>query len=417
MIPGSAVSDVDIPEDWSIRPLKYCVDFIADSLPEWTNPGYEFRYVDIGAVRQGEGITAYKTMAFGDAPSRARKRVRRGDTIVSTVRTYLKAIAHIDDDSNVIVSTGFAVLRPILFDSSYLTYLMSSDLVCEEIEKRSWGIAYPAISESAMSTIRVPVPPKNQQAAIAQELEDVCSDIDQACCSLERQLETLADYRKSLIQEVVTHGLDPDAEMRPSGIDWIGDIPAHWQSKPFKYVARVSANLVNPEDYLELPEIDPENIEKDTGRLLNVKTVGEVGPISDKQLFHKGQVLYSKIRPSLNKVVIAPCDGLCSADMYPIDSGNDIRWLAYVMRSDLFVSQSELVSNRVKMPKVNVEQLGYFVVPVPPHNEQRAIAGYLDAKTAAIDRIVSAKRTQLDNLRQQRQSIIYEYVTGKRRVV
>lgn len=273
------------------------------------------------------------------------------------------------------------------------------------------------LSAAGLGGIYVPVPPSNQQRAISKVLKTRVTQLDKAIDAIARQLDVLADYRKSLIQETVTRGLDSDVHTRPSGIDWIGDIPANWQAKPFKYVAHVSANLVDPHDYTELPEIDPENIERDTGKLLNVRTVGEVGPISDKQLFHKGQVLYSKIRPSLNKVVVAPCDGLCSADMYPIDSRNDITWLAYAMRSDLFVAQSELVSNRVKMPKVNVDQLSYFIVPVPPLDEQRAIAAYLDAKTSTIDRIAAAKQAQLDNLRAQRQSIIYEYVTGKRRVV
>ena len=406
-----------LPPSWEVRPLRYCVEFVSDSLSEATIPDYFLRYVDIGSVNQYAGITGYKEMFFRDAPSRARKRVRRGDTIVSTVRTYLKAIAHIDDDNDVIVSTGFAVLRPVLFQPDYLTYLVSSDLVCEEIERRSWGIAYPAISESAMSTIRVPVPPREEQGAIVKVLDERCCDIDQACSILQHQLDVLGDYRKSLIQEVVTHGLDPDAAMSPSDIDWIGDIPVHWQNKPFKYVAHVAADLVIPDDYSELPEIDPENIERDTGHLVNVRTVGEVGPISDKQHFHQGQVLYSKIRPSLNKVLVAPYEGLCSADIYPIDTKSDARWLAYVMRADFFVAQSELVSNRVKMPKVNVDQLSYFVLPVPPRDEQRAIADFLDAKSAKIDRIAAVKRAQLDNLRAQRQSIIYEYVTGKRRVV
>jgi restriction endonuclease S subunit len=304
------------------------------------------------------------------------------------------------------------------YDTKYLYCVLQTDVFTD------W---YRDVS-SGQSTIKhlfqgdfihfvFPLPPLEEQLQIVVCLDSVVGKLEREIAITNHQLDVLADYRKSLIQEVVTHGLDPDAELRPSGIDWIGNMPAHWQSKPFKYVASVSANLVNPDEYADLPEIDPENIEKDTGRLLNVRTVGEVGPISDKQLFHRGQVLYSKIRPSLNKVVVARREGLCSADMYPIDSNNDIKWLAYVMRSDLFVAQSELVSDRVKMPKVNVEQLSYFVVPVPPVNEQRAIADYLNTKTFAIDRIAAAKRAQLENLREQRQSIIYEYVTGKRRVV
>ena len=226
----------DVPETWKVAPLKHCIAFRSDSLSEGTNPDYWFRYVDIGSVTASSGITGYAEMAFRDAPSRARKRVRRGDTIVSTVRTYLKAIARIEDDEDVIVSTGFAVLDPCEFDSLYLTFLMSSDLVCEEIKRRSWGIAYPAISETSMSSIVVPIPPLLEQQLIAGYLRRACTKLDSACSVLERQLQTLDDYRKSLIQEAVTKGLNPNAEMKSSGIDIVGAIPAHWSTSKLRHV-------------------------------------------------------------------------------------------------------------------------------------------------------------------------------------
>ena len=111
-----AIWSGEIPIDWSVMPLKHCADFKSDALPEGTNPEYYFRYVDIGSVDAIDGITGYTEMFFREAPSRARKRVRNGDTIVSTVRTYLKAIARIEDDEDVIVSTGFAVIAPRNFD-------------------------------------------------------------------------------------------------------------------------------------------------------------------------------------------------------------------------------------------------------------------------------------------------------------
>ena len=101
---------IPIPEGWGEAPLKDVVTFCTDYLPENTSPDFSFRYVDIGSVEHGKGITRFQEMSFSEAPSRARKRVRRGDTIVSTVRTYLKAIAHVDEDENFIVGAAVGIL-------------------------------------------------------------------------------------------------------------------------------------------------------------------------------------------------------------------------------------------------------------------------------------------------------------------
>ena len=405
-----------IPGTWTVLPLKYAVNFRSDNLPEGTDSDYEFRYVDIGSVSEDRGVAEVESIRFEDAPSRARKRVKTGDVIVSTVRTYLKAIAKIYDDDDVIVSTGFSVIEPRRVTSEYLYYLMRSDAVCNEISKLSWGIAYPAVSESLMGRIMVPVPPRNEQMAIANELDQGVARLDSAIALLGRQIETLESYRRSLIQEVVTKGLDPSVPMKDSGSKWFGRIPEHWTMKPFKYIAVVDAHLVDPNNYQDLIEIDPENIVRDTGTLHDVVSVGDVGAISDKQLFKKGQLIYSKIRPALNKVLIAPEDGLCSADMYPLLTTENKQWLLQAMRAPSFVEQTKVIASRVKMPKINVLELGRIMMAVPPREEQVLIADFLESRTAEIDSAESIKREQLETLRKERQSLIYEYVTGKRRV-
>ena len=151
--------------------------------------------------------------------------------------------------------------------------------------------------------------------------------------------------------------------MKDSGVAWIGEIPADWQIVKFSRIASVKCNLVAPDDYLELPQISPENIEKGSGKLLSYKTVEESGIISGNHLFHKGQLLYSKIRPKLNKVCIAPFPGLCSADMYPIESKQNIRFLMYCMLSDAFVGQVSMITeDRVKMPKINQDELSSLLL-------------------------------------------------------
>lgn len=193
-----------IPERWKLNKLKYADHFISDSLQENTSPDFKFRYVDIGSVAYGIGIKNYTEMNFGDSPSRARKRVANGDTIVSTVRTYLKAIAMITDDDDLIVSTGFSVIRPYMHLPKYLYYLCCSEWFCQQVEKYAWGIAYPAIGEKLLGRIWVPVPPMDVQEDIVSYLDNQTSAIDEVLETKRRQIEVLKRRRQSLIYEYVT---------------------------------------------------------------------------------------------------------------------------------------------------------------------------------------------------------------------
>ncbi|HPU78178.1 MAG TPA: hypothetical protein PKY84_07775 [Thermosynergistes sp.] len=141
----------DIPEHWDVRRMKYAASINDEAFSESTNPEFEFTYVDIGSVDAVKGIVATEVYRFEHAPSRARPIVREGDTIVSTVRAYLRAIAAIrSPDDNLIVSTGFAVVRPRTIDPGYLSYAIRSPFFIDTIVSRSTGVSYPAINASEM---------------------------------------------------------------------------------------------------------------------------------------------------------------------------------------------------------------------------------------------------------------------------
>lgn len=161
------------------------------------------------------------------------------------------------------------------------------------------------------------------------------------------------------------------SEYKDSGVQWLGEIPGHWARIPFRRVAFVKSNLVHPADYMDYPQIAPDSIEKNSGRILHWKSVAESNVESDNHLFFKGQILYSKIRPLLNKVAIAPFDGLCSADMYPIETHQDTKFLQYFMLSSAFLEGvTNATRDRVKMPKINKDELGSIelCIPLSPSN-------------------------------------------------
>jgi len=176
-------------------------------------------------------------------------------------------------------------------------------------------------------------------------------------------------------------------------------LPDQWEWVRFGSLVSFKSELVRPEDFADLDQVAPDSIEKGTGKLLYRRTVNESGVRGPNNRFYRGQILYSKIRPSLSKVIIAPFDGLCSADMYPLEAKVNAAFLLKVILSEPFLEQVRVAENRIKMPKLNVDSLSRMVVPVAPLAEQHRIAAKVDELMALCDalqaRLKDAQTTQL----------------------
>lgn len=193
---------------------------------------------------------------------------------------------------------------------------------------------------------------------------------------------------------------------KPKSLSSIGedeqpfDVPEGWAWARFGHVSEIASNLQNPAFALDLPHIAPNHIEKDTGRLLPFGTVREDGVTSNKHRFFPGQILYSKIRPNLNKAVVVDFEGLCSADMYPLEPYIDTAYFHRYILSAPFVEQVVSDDNRLAMPKVNQTQLQSVAVAVPPLPEQRRIVARLNELMALCDQL-SDRLARRDARRQQ----------------
>ncbi|MCE5211524.1 MAG: restriction endonuclease subunit S [Deltaproteobacteria bacterium] len=177
------------------------------------------------------------------------------------------------------------------------------------------------------------------------------------------------------------------------------EIPHGWVWVRFGEVVNFKSDLVNPNDYLDWDQIAPDSIEKGTGKLLFRRTVAESGVKGPNNKFCTGQILYSKIRPSLSKAIVAAFDGLCSADMYPLDPMIDSQFLLKDILSNTFLVQVRIAENRVKMPKLNIQSLSNIIIPIPPLAEQNRIVAKVDELMAVCDtfaeRIKDAQTTQV----------------------
>lgn len=191
-----------------LKKLKRITACNRSTLDESTPYDYLFRYVDISSVDAKHGITHYEKTVFGKSPSRARRIVHKDDLIVSTVRTYLRAIAKIEDDDNVIVSTGFAVITPQNVDSGYLECLFKSNLFCDEVVRRSIGVSYPSINTSALMDISVPIPSFDTQIDIGKRLTAQRKKINRYIEYKKQQISNLNELKTRLISDAVTGKID-----------------------------------------------------------------------------------------------------------------------------------------------------------------------------------------------------------------
>ncbi|MCB0810604.1 MAG: restriction endonuclease subunit S, partial [Flavobacteriales bacterium] len=219
----------EIPSHWDLKPLKYLASINDEKLADSTDRDEVIEYVDIGNVTLQQGICGSETLSFEKAPSRARRIVRDGDSIVSTVRTYLKAIAPIKQPPpNLIVSTGFAVIRPRALDPGYLSYHLQSSNFVEDVVSRSVGVSYPAINPTEIAEIELLQPLLEEQQAISAWLDERTARIDTLIAKKQRLIELLQEKRQAIISKAVTRGLDPHVKLKDSGIQWLGEVPEHW---------------------------------------------------------------------------------------------------------------------------------------------------------------------------------------------
>jgi len=196
-----------IPKNWKTNRLKNVTYINQEVITEKTSPDYELKYIDIGNVTSNGEFLELQEMTFSEAPSRARRKPKHNSIILSTVRTYLRAIAFVQNpDDNLIASTGFAVIDAYenLFDAKYLFYQMTSHIVVERVIANSDGVSYPAISSTKLGDMKIILPPKEEQELISKYLEDRTTAIDKLIKNIDAQIEKLQEVRKIKIYEAVT---------------------------------------------------------------------------------------------------------------------------------------------------------------------------------------------------------------------
>ena len=410
------------------RRLKYLASINDDALGEDTDPDFEMEYVDIGNVDSSGRVSELASYRFEDAPSRARRRVRDGDVIISTVRTYLQAITQIREPSdNLVVSTGFAVVRPRrdLFDARYCRFALREPAFLAEVEKRSVGVSYPAINATDLADVPVFVHPLRTQRAIADHLDRETARLDALVAAKERLLVLLAEKRRAVVTRAVTRGLDPGAPRRDSGVPRLGEIPAHWRLTRLKFVADVRGGLALGKDYgfSELEEycyIRVANVQDGYLRLDEVKTVQIPEREAENHLLQVGDVLMNEGgdddklgRGCIWTGSITPC--LHQNHVFAVRPRLvEPEWIDTWASSDAARFHFELYAKRTtNLASISVANLKELPLLLPPVEERREI---IRRCTGSVERFVTAQSEIVSTvalLKERRAALIAAAVTGQ----
>ncbi|MBP8202607.1 MAG: restriction endonuclease subunit S [Pseudomonas sp.] len=412
---------LDFPAHWALKRLKYVANRAEIKVEaDEDNP---LPYIGLEQVEPWMG----RLVNLDDdlVPTGVSNRFEAGDTLFGKLRPYLAKACNVDFDG--LCSSELLVLRGKTYDRKFLLYQLLSHGFINLVDSSTYGSKMPRASWDFIGVCELPLPSFDEQQTIARFLDAKTAQIDALVIQKRQLITKLKEKRSALIARTVTSGLPPEAtkaaglepnlEMKDSGVEWLGAIPGHWDIEKFSREVHIAEGQVDPEiePFASMFLIAPNHIESGTGRLLALETAAEQFAESGKYLCPADAVVYSKIRPALRKVVIAPEQCLCSADMYPLTCKNKLLnpYLYWLLLSDQFSAWSVLEADRVAMPKINRETLNELRLPIPPQYEQLKIVEYLQTETAKVDRMLAKGDAAISSLTEYRQALITSAVTGK----
>lgn len=328
---------------------------------------------------------------------------------VKTGSTYGKISYVADLPMEATINPQIVVFKNIKGNNKYLYYLLSNDIVQMQVSLTVGGSTIPTLSQESILNYIVPLAPKVEQTAIATYLDTHCAKIDNLISIQQKRIALLQELKQSVITHAVTKGLNPNVEMKQSGVEWIGDVPKHWEYCRFKDFMLLQTTASNSNNKIGL-----ENIESRSGRFVYTGSEFEGNGIA----FSNQDIIYGKLRPYLQKVWLATFDGNAVGDffVFRMKSNSCPSFVKYLMLSDGYTKETDGSTIGAKMPRVSSDFILTMHYCLPPITEQAAIASYLDHKCATIDASISNAQHQIDLLQEYKQSLITEVVTGKRKV-
>lgn len=411
-----------VPVDWKFTKISNLYDLRNTKVSDRDYPPL--------SVTMNGVVPQLDTAAKTDAHD-SRKLVKKGDFTINS-RSDRRGSCGISSYTGSVSSIN-TVMKPVtIMDSGYYGWLFKCSQFSDEFYKWGHGIVADLWTTNwqDMKNIIIPYPPSNKQKLISNFLDKKCSEIDSLLKNIQQQISNLEEYKKTIITEVVTKGLDSDVNMKDSGIEWIGEIPCKWNVSKLNYECYIRARLgwkglkadeyVN-EGYVFLSAFNIQNNKMDWEKVnfINKKRYDESPEIK----LSVGDVLLVKDGAGIGKT--ARIDDLPLGESTTNSSLAVItplyklhyKYLSYYLQCSIFSNFINRVLNGMGVPHLTQEIMKSIYVVLPDISTQKEIAKYLDKKCSEIDLIIESKKQQLLKLEEYKKSLIYECVTGKKEIL
>lgn len=395
----------DIPENWNVLKLKYVVKTRDEKA--LFDPNYD-TYIGM------ENIKGYSNELI-ETDTEYEKSIqsvyKHGDILFGKLRPYLSKVCIMQNSG--FCSGEFLVVSDYNGCKSFLRYSLLNPKFIQNINASTYGAKMPRANSEYILNQKIAVPPIYEQERIAEFLDKKCGEIDGLIADIKTQVQTLEQYKRSVITEAVTKGLNPSVEMKDSGIEWIGNVPAEWTINKIDSVYSLRNEKVSDKDYMPLSVTMK-------GIVPQLESAAKTNDGDNRKLVRKGDFAINSRSDRRGSCGISELDGsvsLINLVLKPRGEMNN-RYYNWLFHTEKFADEfykwghgivDDLWTTRwIDMRKISV--------PMPPLSEQKEIADYLDNKCAQIEELISAKQSQIETLESYKKSLIYEYVTGKKEV-
>ena len=324
---------------------------------------------------------------------------------------------HLNNNDDVIAGYHTVIARP--FDrnaSRFYAYLFDSIPFRTQIRSKVYGIKVFSITQAILKDTRIPLPPKDEQQAIVQHLNRHTAEIDSLLSDLQSQAEMLDRYKRELIANTITHGLDKNTPVKDSGVDWIGEVPTHWDVTKTKWIFEIVKRIYGKED---------RDVLSITNRGLKVRDIeSNEGQLAESyanyQVVNVNDFAMNSMDLLTGWVDCSPFEGVTSPDyrvfrFFPKKQQchSYYKYLFQLCyKSRIFYRLGQGVSNLGRW-RLQADQFLNMKLPQPPVHEQEEIAAFLDKKTLQVDGLIADINEQIEKLKQYRQIVIHDAVTGK----
>ncbi len=403
----------EIPKEWKTSKLKYLTTERSESALMTS----EDIYIGLENVASNKNeVVEIQTENLQSIQNICKK----DDVLFSKLRPYLNKVIICPCDC--FCTSEFIVYKCFEGDNRYLRYFLTNAAFIDVVTASTYGTKMPRANPQFIKNLEICYCDLAEQQQIADYLDTKCSEIDATAEDIQKEISLLEDYKKSVITEAVTKGLNPDAEMKDSGIEWIGEVPKHWGT------IRIgnAFSIRNERNYLPMEQVQLLSLYSGKG----VFPTGEEGTtnrgnhaqtVADYKIVKKNDIVVNIILAWMGSLGISNYNGVVSPayDVYiPNEEKVVPHYYHYVFRTSGIANECYRYGRGIMMMRWRTysSEFKRIHVPFPPLEEQQQIADYLDTKCSEIDAIIADKKRQRGILTEYKKSLIYEYVTGKKEV-